>query len=117
MSATLSNRDLGCVLVFVAVLASSMTLEAAGKSRTPARHTVTIDASSFEPSALTVRAGDTVLYVNKDLVSHTATSQAAGFDSRGIPAGKSWTFRPAKKGEFAYICSFHPTMRAKLIVN
>ena len=55
--------------------------------------TVTIDASRFEPEQLTVQAGDTVVWVNKDLVAHTATSQMGDFDSGLIAPGKSWKYR------------------------
>jgi plastocyanin len=57
------------------------------------------------------------VWVNKDLVPHTATSKAGGFDSQVIPAEQSWRFTARKKGEFAYICAFHPTMTATLQVK
>jgi plastocyanin len=57
------------------------------------------------------------VWVNKDLVPHTATSKAGEFDSQVIPAGKSWRFTTRKKGEFAYVCTFHPTMTATLQVR
>ena len=57
------------------------------------------------------------LVVNKDLVPHTATSKAGGFDSQVIQADKSWRFTVRKKGDFAYVCTFHPTMKATLRVR
>jgi plastocyanin len=80
-------------------------------------HTVTIEGMRFQPERLTVARSDTVVWVNKDLVPHTATSDGGGFDSKIIQAEKSWTFTPKKKGEFAYICTFHPTMKAMLFVK
>ena len=80
-------------------------------------HTVTIDGTSFDPETITVKAGDTVVWVNKDPFPHTATSQAGGFDSKEIPAGKSWQFKTTKAGVFAYTCTFHPTMKATLKVE
>lgn len=76
----------------------------------PRTHTVTIEGMRFEPATVTVARGDTIVWVNKDVVAHTATSAAAGFDSKIIPPGKSWRHRPAKKGRFDYVCSYHPTM-------
>jgi plastocyanin len=75
----------------------------------PATHTVTIDATRFQPDVLTVRAGDTIVWVNKDFFPHTATSKAGGFDSGAIVTDKSWTYVAKQKGEFPYICTFHPT--------
>ena len=83
----------------------------------PKTHTVTMENMRFQPRSLTVAPGDTVVWVNKDLVPHTATSKAGGFDSQVIPAEKSWRFTVRKKGEFAYICTFHPTMTATLQVR
>ena len=56
----------------------------------------------FQPETLDVARGDTVVWVNKDLVAHTATSEAGGFDSKVIQPEKSWKFTVTKKGEFAY---------------
>lgn len=85
-------------------------------ARKPATHTVTIDGSQFSPATLTVKTGDTVIWVNKDILAHTATSASGGFDSTTIQPGKSWKYVAKTKGEFAYICSFHP-MNGKLIVR
>jgi plastocyanin len=90
---------------------------AAGERAKPQTHTVTIEAMRFQPESLTVARGDTVVWVNNDLVPHTATSEAGSFDSQVIPAEKSWKFTASKKGEFAYTCTFHPTMRAMLQVK
>lgn len=44
----------------------------------------------------------------QDLVPHTATSEAGGFDSKTIQADESWKNTAGTKGEFAYIGAFHP---------
>ncbi len=89
----------------------------AGERPKPKTHTVTMEKMRFQPESLTVARGDTVVWVNKDLVPHTATSKAAGFDSQVIQAEKSWRFTVRKKGDFAYLCTFHPTMTAMLRVK
>ena len=86
-------------------------------ARKPATHTVTIDASRFQPDMLTLKAGDSVVWVNKDIVAHTVTSQAGGSDSGIIVPGKPWKHKFNKTGEFAYTCTYHPTMKATLRVN
>jgi plastocyanin len=83
----------------------------------PKSHTVTIEATSFKPESLTVTAGDKVVFLNKDPFPHTATSTPGGFDSGNIDPDKSWTLTTVKKGEFGYICSLHPTMKAVLKVD
>jgi len=97
----------------VGLLVCSAGVEAAGK---PVVKTVTIDGAKFSPSALTVKVGDTVVWVNKDILAHTATAKSGAFDSKVIQPGKSWKFVVRKKGEFAYTCVFHP-MNATLTVR
>ena len=60
-------------------------------------HTVTIDEMRFQPKRLTVARGDTIVWVNKDLVPHTATSEAGRFDSETIRTAKSWKFTARTK--------------------
>jgi plastocyanin len=85
--------------------------------RKPRTHTVTIEGMRFRPEMLTVERGDTIVWVNKDLVPHTATSKTGNFDSKDIQVDKSWKYTTQKKGDFAYICTFHPTMKAMLRVK
>jgi plastocyanin len=81
-------------------------------------HTVTIDASRFEPASLTVAPGDTVIWRNIDLFPHTATSRLGLFDSKEIAPGKTWKYVVPSKGRlFEYVCSLHPTMKASLRVR
>ena len=80
-------------------------------------HTVTLDGMRFQPDDLTVASGDTIVWVNKDLVAHTATSESGGFDSKIIQPEKAWKLTVKKKGEFAYACLLHPTMKAMLRVK
>ena len=90
---------------------------AAGERSQSKTHTVTIESMRFQPEHLTVARGDTVVWVNKDLVPHTATSGDGAFDSKTIQAEESFRFTVRKKGAFAYICTFHPTMTAMLRVK
>jgi plastocyanin len=83
----------------------------------PKTHTVTMENMRFQPETLTVTRGDTIVWVNKDLVPHTATSKAGGFDSEVIQVKESWRFTVRKEGDFAYVCTFHPTMTAMLRVK
>jgi plastocyanin len=74
-----------------------------------------MEAVSFQPASLTVRVGETVTWLNRDPFPHTATSST--FDSKAIPAGGSWTYVPRTRGELAYVCALHPTMKATLRVE
>ena len=88
--------------------AAAFRFDAEAAARKPVTHTVTVDSARFFPSDLTVKVGDSVVWVNEDILAHTATTLKPGFDSKMIQPGKSWRYTVKKKGEFAYTCSFHP---------
>jgi plastocyanin len=105
---------LGCV---VTTLCAAGMFYARISAAVAATHTVVIDGVKFDPETITVKAGDTVVWVNKDPFPHTVTSQAGGFDSHDIAAGQSWSYMTTKAGVFPYTCTFHPTMQATLKVE
>jgi plastocyanin len=84
--------------------------------RNPVSHTIVIDGVKYVPETLTVKRGDTVVWINKDPYPHTATAKGA-FDSGSIAAGASWRLKPRKAGDYAYICTLHPNMKATLKVE
>jgi plastocyanin len=86
---------------------------AAGKS---VRHTVMIEGTKYEPETVTVKRGETVVWVNKDPFPHTVTAKGL-FDSHDIAAGKSWRYTARKAGEYAYTCTLHPNMKGTLKVE
>ena len=90
---------------------------AADVAASPVTHTVTIDASRFEPAMLVVKAGDQVVWTNKDFFPHTATAGDQRFDSKAIAPGQSWTHTTTDTGTFPYVCTFHPTMTGTLRVE
>ena len=89
----------------------------AAASAKPVTHTVTIEEMQFKAPELTVKVGDTIVWVNRDMFPHTATSKDNVFDSHSIEPGKSWKYRAVEKGAFTYICSLHPTMQGALRVE
>jgi plastocyanin len=103
----------------VALWAAAVAAAGAAGSRLaseakPVTHTVTIDATSYKPARLHVLAGDTVVWVNKDLIPHTATAKRGGFDSKVLAAGASFRFIVKAKGGTDYACLFHPTMTGRI---
>ena len=100
-------------LAFAAVLVLASAAFAAGKAE---RHTVLIDGTSYRPQAITVKAGDTVVWTNKDPFPHTVTAKGA-FDSKDIAAGKSWQRVMRKPGTYDYICTYHPNMKGTVEVR
>ena len=82
----------------------------------PVTHTIVMRATAYAPLALTVKRGDTIVWVNKDPFPHTATAKGV-FDSTSIAAGASWKYQARKAGDYKYICTFHPNMVGTLRVE
>ena len=68
--------------------------------------------STAEVSA---KVGDTIEWINKDILVHTATARNGDFDVM-MPAKKTVTSVLKKTGTIEYYCRFHPNMKAILIV-
>jgi plastocyanin len=77
--------------------------------------TVHMSNFAFKPSALTVHAGDTVVFTNDDDVTHNVT--ADGFKSGDVAGGKSWSYTFTKPGTYAYVCTYHPGMSGTITVT
>ena len=76
---------------------------------------VTISNLEYFPAEIKAKIGDTVVWVNKDFVAHTATG-AGGWDVN-IESDKSARLVLRKPGAFDYYCRFHPHMTGKIIVQ
>ena len=76
---------------------------------------VTIEKLEFRPAVVTARPGDTIVWRNKDVMDHTATSKGS-FDVV-IPAGKSGSTVIKGDGVAEYYCRYHPNMKGRLDVS
>ncbi|MCC7400273.1 MAG: hypothetical protein IT214_02210 [Chitinophagaceae bacterium] len=76
--------------------------------------TVIISGMQFQPAQLTVSTGDTVIWINKDIVTHNVTDSLNAWTSGNIDIGNSWKSAPQKS--FNYFCSIHPTMKGSVTV-
>jgi len=121
-----SNAELKALLVkvrpaFVAHLEHAKHLQAGlGNESKPAAvrtHVVTIADMQFTPATLDLVPGDTVVWINKDLVPHTATAASGTFDSGKIEAQNSWRYTIRASGRFSYACAYHPTMTGLVAVK
>jgi plastocyanin len=76
---------------------------------------VTIKDLVFLPAEITAKAGDTVVWMNKDIVAHTA-SVRGGFDVM-IEPDKSASLVLTKAGIVEYYCRFHPNMTGRIAIS
>ncbi|MEU1429672.1 cupredoxin family copper-binding protein [Nocardia sp. NPDC005746] len=99
-------------------MTSAAGTSAAGAPGAPAGpDAVTIDNFAFGPSSLTVTAGTTVTWTNKDEEPHTVVANDGSFRSPTLGTGATYTFAFPRPGTFAYVCSIHPFMHATVVVT
>lgn len=76
---------------------------------------VSIEDFTFSPANLTVEKNASVIWTNKDAVSHTVSGD--DFSSGPLETGESFTYIFEQDGTFDYNCSFHPQMKGKVVVG
>lgn len=82
----------------------------------PVTREVEIRAFRYHPDTLAAAPGDTVVWINRDVVPHTATA-AGAWDTGQIGAGADGRTVAGAPGTSAYVCAYHPTMKAVLVVR
>ena len=78
---------------------------------------VTIDNFVFEPARLTVKAGTTVTWLNRDDIPHTVAAKDRLFKSKVMDTDESYSFTFSTPGEYTYFCSLHPHMTGTIVVE
>ena len=79
---------------------------------------VVIDNFSFSPKTLMVPVGATVTWVNHDSVPHVVMSAHDQFKkSPVLKEAQHFSNTFATTGTYSYLCSIHPRMTGKIIVN
>ena len=79
--------------------------------------TITIASMSFG-SPITVTGGAQVSVKNNDSVEHSVTSDTAGKFDMDVEANEQGSFTaPTEPGEYAFHCTYHPSMHGTLIVK
>lgn len=79
--------------------------------------TVKIANHTFQPDAVTIKPGMSVVWVNNDSVAHTVTAYDGSFDSGSIPPGGSYKFTFDRPVSHSYYCTLHPSMSATVVVH
>jgi len=115
ISAPISRILLAAVLG-LAALALLGWFSSADRAGAAAVKTVNVKNFRFRPKTLSVTAGTTVTFTNKDTTKHTATL-AGTFNTHGIKPGKSKSVTFNTAGTFSYTCSIHPTMHGTIVVQ
>jgi amicyanin len=82
------------------------------------QYAVSIENFAYSPAELVVSVGDTVTWTNKDQVKHNVASDE-GNELAGplLAQNESYSHTFNAPGIYAYHCTPHPFMKAKIIVQ
>ena len=78
---------------------------------------VKIDNFTFGPQNLTVSAGTTVTWTNRDDIPHTVVSTDGIFKSKVRDTDEKFSYTFAQPGTYPYFCSIHPKMTGTIVVH
>lgn len=91
---------------------------------TPAVREVTVDFKTFQvsPDTVTIAAGTTVKWVNRDQIEHTVTggtpeARVAGWDIVLTGEGVMGTRTFSRVGTYTYFCDRHRFMKGTIVVT
>jgi plastocyanin len=81
--------------------------------------TVLQQDKKFSEAEVTIKAGQTVTFANKDAITHNVFSSTPGmsFDLKTQKPGESSEVKFDKVGEATVQCAIHPQMRMKVKVE
>jgi plastocyanin len=65
-----------------------------------------------------VKVGETLTWSNAEGVDHNVTARrGAHFASQAFGEGKTYRFTPRRAGTVAYVCTLHPGMSGRIVVQ
>ncbi len=99
-------------------LAGALTVAVAAKpSRAAGDIEVGIDNFVYNPQQVTVKAGTTVTWTNRDDIPHTVTSKTGVFRSKALDTDDKFSFTFTTPGSCPYFCALHPHMTGTIVVE
>jgi len=111
------SRWITCVAASMALaLASLSTVEKSMAASQP-NVEVKIDNFSFTPTTITVKTGTQIIWTNADDIPHTVVSDDQSFKSKVLDTDEKFTFTASKPGTYVYLCSIHPKMTGRVVVE
>jgi len=79
-------------------------------------HSVEIRQMKFAPAEVRVHKGDTIAWINNDIVVHDITEEKnKEWSSSALPIGSTWKKIADKSAD--YFCSIHVVMKGKIVVE
>jgi plastocyanin len=98
------------------LLAAGTTLVAATPALAATRN-VAITSTGFSPATVTITAGDTVTWRNRDTANHQVSSDTGAFVSPILRPNQTYSFTFANPGTYRYRDALRPAERGTVIVR
>jgi plastocyanin len=79
---------------------------------------VSIKNILFNPSDITVKVGQKLVWKNDDPVAHDVVAEKGGtFRSEVLANGDTFSFTPTKPGTIDYVCTIHNGQKGRITVT
>lgn len=83
---------------------------------TPKTHVVEIKQMKFVPEQITVQPGDSIKWINRDIVSHNvAEEENEKWKSPNLEPGATFSIKVSETA--SYLCTLHPVMKGNISIN
>jgi plastocyanin len=111
-------RPIVASFVFAAVFGSVLAVGVGPARAEGPESAISIDNFSFTPATLTVKAGTTVTWTNKDDIPHGIASSNNAFKKSGaLDTDDGYSFTFTTPGTYQYFCYLHPHMVGSIVVE
>lgn len=101
--------------VSVDVISDEVADSIEAEATTPTEVEIKIENYAYDEKTVTVKAGTTVVWENYDSAPHTVTGD--GLDSGKMSKGDVYSYTFTEAGTYEYICTYHPSMKGKVVVE
>ncbi len=79
--------------------------------------TVVISKDGFFPKDVTIKKGQTVVWTNTDIMTHTVTADNNGPMSPELQKASTYSDTFVVAGKYSYYCKLHPTIKGTITVT
>jgi len=110
-------RTLLLAILFTAATGQAQDKKAVTQPPTPAPVEIKIYNFSFTPPTISIPAGTTVRWTNRDDIPHTVVSDDQKFESKALDTDDQYSYTFNQQGTYGYFCSIHPKMTGKVVVQ
>lgn len=117
------NIVIGCLFIFTILFIVFFPIYGCATTsdesvQTKEQNVVTIEKNEFKPKTLTVKVGDTVTWINKDINPQSVVSDAGLFNSGEIATSEKFSYTFTEEGTYDYHCDIIRTfMKGEIIVE